>query len=57
MDKESGQMEMDAEEEDEENKEEGQAGVKDDLSASQPQLTPSQLLLEEELMIDEYSSD
>lgn len=55
-DKEPGQLEMDTEEE--ENKEEGQGGVEDGLLASQPQPTTSQFLLEEDdLIIEQYTSD
>ncbi|KAK2837067.1 hypothetical protein Q5P01_014279 [Channa striata] len=58
-DKEPGQLQLE-EDEDEEGKEkdEGQGGAEGDLPASQPQPTTSQVLLEEEdLIIEEYSSD
>ncbi|XP_044051212.1 cell cycle checkpoint protein RAD17 isoform X2 [Siniperca chuatsi] len=56
-DKEPGQLEIDSEEEEEET-EEGQGLVEESLPASQPQPTTSQVLLEEEdLIIEEYTSD
>ncbi|XP_029295832.1 cell cycle checkpoint protein RAD17 isoform X2 [Cottoperca gobio] len=52
-DKEPAQLERDSEEE-----EEGQAGVEEGLPASQPKPTTSQVLLEEEeLIIEDYTSD
>lgn len=56
-DKEPGQLEMDSEEE-EEKREEGQGVVEEGLPSSQPRPATSQVLLEEEdLLIEEYTSD
>ncbi|XP_035514937.1 cell cycle checkpoint protein RAD17 [Morone saxatilis] len=55
-DKEPGQLETDTEEEKE--KEEGQGAAEEGLLGSQPQPTTNQVLLEEEdLIIEEYTSD
>lgn len=55
-DKESGELEMDSEEEEKEVKEAG--GAEEGLPASQPQPTLNQVLLEDEdLIIEEYISD
>lgn len=59
-DKQPGQLELDCEEEEEEEEEENkecQEGGEEGLQASQPQPTISQILLEEDLMIEEYNSD
>lgn len=57
-DKESGHLETCSEEEEEEGKEEDQGGVEESLPASQPTPTTSQVFLDEEdLIIDEYTSD
>lgn len=57
-DKEPGQLVIDTEEEEEREKEEGHGGVGEGLPASQPQPTTSQVLLDEEdLIIEEYTSD
>ncbi|KAM7416960.1 hypothetical protein PAMA_018845 [Pampus argenteus] len=57
-DKEPGQLELDSEEEEQKETEEGHGGGEEGLPASQPQPTISQVLLEEEdLIIEEYSSD
>lgn len=57
-DKEPGQLEIDSEEEQEEENKEGQGGVEESLPISQPQPNTSQVLSEEEdLIIEEYTSD
>lgn len=51
-DKEPGELEVNTEEEDK-----GQQGAEEGLLSSQPQPSTSQILLEEDLIIEQYDSD